>query len=59
VNLKRISIKNIVGVLEKILSTSMLPSDEKDLLKAVNSLQITLPESKSFKDTFGPASTSK
>ena len=44
------------AVLEKIPSTSMLPSDEKDLLKEVNSFQISLSESKNFKDVFGPVS---
>ncbi|MEN6317571.1 MAG: tetratricopeptide repeat protein [Syntrophaceae bacterium] len=43
-------------VLEKIPITSMLPADEKDLMKEVNSFQISLSESKKFKDIFGPVS---
>jgi tetratricopeptide (TPR) repeat protein len=43
-------------VLEKIPKTNMLPSDEKDLTKEVNSFQISLSESKKFKDIFGPVS---
>jgi tetratricopeptide (TPR) repeat protein len=44
------------AVLEKIPSTSMLPSDEKELIKEVNSFQILLSESKNFKDIYGPVS---
>jgi tetratricopeptide (TPR) repeat protein len=44
------------SVLEKTLSTQMLPSDEKVLLEEVNSFQLTLSESKDFKKIFGPVS---
>jgi tetratricopeptide (TPR) repeat protein len=44
------------SVLEKTLSTQMLPSDEKVLLEEVNSFQLTLQESKDFKKIFGPVS---
>ena len=44
------------SVLEKTLSTQMLPSDEKELMEEVNSFQLTLSQSKDFKDIFGPVS---
>jgi len=44
------------SVLEKTLNTQMLPSDEKVLLEEVNSFQLTLSESKDFKEIFGPVS---
>ena len=44
------------SVLEKTLSTQMLPSDEKVLMEEVNSFQLTLSESKDFKKIFGPVS---
>lgn len=44
------------SVLEKTLTTQMLPSDEKELMEEVNSFQLTLSESKYFKDIFGPVS---
>lgn len=43
-------------VLERIPKTNMLPADEKDLTKEVNSFQISLSESKKFKEIFGPVS---
>ncbi len=44
------------AVLEKTLSTQMLPSDEKELMAEVNAFQQALSESKNFKDVFGPVS---
>ena len=44
------------SVLEKTLSTQMLPSDEKVLMEEVNSFQLTLSQSKDFKKIFGPVS---
>jgi len=44
------------SVLEKTLSTQMLPSDEKELMVEVNSFQLTLSESKDFKKIYGPVS---
>ncbi len=44
------------SVLEKTLSTQMLPSDEKGLMEEVNSFQLTLSENKDFKKMFGPVS---
>ena len=44
------------SVLEKTLSTQMLPSDEKELMEEVNSFQLTLSESKDFKKIYGPVS---
>jgi len=43
-------------VLEKTLSTQMLPSDEKQLMEEVDAFLLTLYKSKSFKDEFGPVS---
>jgi tetratricopeptide (TPR) repeat protein len=44
------------AVLEKTLTTQMLPSDEKELMEEVNGFLIMLSESKSFKDIYGPVS---
>jgi len=44
------------SVLEKTVSTPMLPSDEKMLMEEVNSFQQTLSESNDFKKIFGPVS---
>jgi tetratricopeptide (TPR) repeat protein len=44
------------SVLEKTLSTQMLPADEKAIMEEVNSFQLTLSENKDFKKIFGPVS---
>jgi tetratricopeptide (TPR) repeat protein len=44
------------SVMEKTLTTQMLPSDEKELMEEVNAFQRMLSESKSFKDLYGPVS---
>ncbi len=44
------------AVLEKTLTTQMLPSDEKELMEEVNGFLKMLSESKGFKDIYGPVS---
>ncbi len=59
-NLKQANIHSCLitfkAVLEKTLSTPMLPSDEKELMAEVNAFQQALSESKNFKEVFGPVS---
>ncbi len=43
-------------ILERILRTPMIPADEKMVLKAVNTLQHDIAESRAFLDEFGPVS---
>ena len=43
-------------VLEKMLNTPMLPSDEKELMAEINEFQLAISESKNFKEVFGPVS---
>ena len=59
-NLKQANIHSCLisfkAVLEKTLTTPMLPSDEKELMAEVNAFQQAISESKNFKDIFGPVS---
>src|SRR3990172_4496017 len=41
-------------LLKKMLMTQMLPTDEKDLNKEINSFQQDLAASKIFRDVYGP-----
>lgn len=42
------------GVLKKMLSTKMLPSDSKQLNRDINIFQHDLADSKTFRDVYGP-----
>ncbi len=41
-------------ILKRMLATTMLPADEKDLNQAINSFQKELAASKIFRDVYGP-----